>query len=75
MGRKLRNFALVGIINAATVILAVVTYYAYGKLTFEGYFCGRFARVDAEIGWVNALVAALIQDRLLALGGLKGMPP
>ena len=52
MGRKLRNFALVGVINAAAVILAVVAYYAYGKLTFEGYFCGRFARVDAEIGWV-----------------------
>jgi hypothetical protein len=54
MGRKLRNFALFFVINAAAGVFAVVAFFAYGKLTYEGYFCGRFARVDGEIGWVLA---------------------
>lgn len=33
-------------------IILVLGRYAWGYLTYEGYFCGSFARIDGTIGWV-----------------------
>lgn len=34
------------------VVLAVQAYYLYAYLTLPAYYCGSFADLDAEIGWV-----------------------
>ncbi len=54
MARTLGMIALVGFINIAACVLAVLAYFTYGKLTFPGYFCGSFSVIDAQIGWVIA---------------------
>jgi hypothetical protein len=54
---RLRTFvmwAIMGLIPAAFALAAVASYYAYAKLTYPGFFCGSFARLDGELGWVLA---------------------
>lgn len=54
MLRKISQIALVLFINVMAGVAAVLAYFAYGKLSAPTYFCGPFAKVDAEIGWVIA---------------------
>jgi len=36
------------------LLLLVLGYYAFAKLTYSAYTCGSFARLDDEIGWTLA---------------------
>lgn len=45
-------WALLLAIPIATVVLLILAYYAIGKLTFSAFYCGSFAKLDAELGWV-----------------------
>jgi hypothetical protein len=54
MASKFAKAGLIIVINAIACLIPVIGYYAYGKLTYPAYFCGSFAQVDGEIGWVIA---------------------
>jgi hypothetical protein len=51
---RIAKVALLAAIYLAACLAPVLGYYAYGKLTFEGYFCRPFGVVDDEIGWTIA---------------------
>lgn len=63
MARKLAKAALVIFINVAACVVAVLGYYAYGKITYPDFFCGSFAALDGEIGWIIA------PDKSSCIGG------
>jgi hypothetical protein len=46
-----------------TLLLLPIGYYTYAKLTYSAYYCGSFAKLDGEIGWV------LKPDASSCLGG------
>jgi hypothetical protein len=54
MPHKFATAALVVSINVAAGVAAVLGYYAYGKLSYPDFFCGSFAALDGEIGWIVA---------------------
>lgn len=54
MGRRGKILAMWSIMLAIPVVFAIVLVegrYAWGYLSYEGYYCGSFAQLDGEIGW------------------------
>jgi hypothetical protein len=51
---RLTKVLLLGCIYLSSCLLAVIGYFAYGKLTYSARYCGGFGKVDADIGWVIA---------------------
>lgn len=47
-------WAIMILLPVAFVLAAVASYYAFAKLSYPGFFCGSFAHLDGELGWVLA---------------------
>lgn len=50
--RTLAMWAVLLAIPFVALVLMVLAYYAWAKMTYPAYACGSFAKPDGEIGWV-----------------------
>lgn len=52
LARVMTMWAILLAIPVVALILMVLAYYAWAKITYPAYACGSFAEPDGEIGWV-----------------------
>jgi hypothetical protein len=45
-------WTVTAMIPVFALMILVLAYYAFAKLTYTAYVCGSFAQLDSEIGWV-----------------------
>ncbi len=67
--RTLAMWAILVSLPVLCVLLLVAGYYFWGYLSYDNEFCGGFARLDDEIGWVLKPSASACVNGRDALGG------